>query len=45
MSPLFDISQRVALVAGGRRGLGLAMSDGLAAVGANAILVPGQRRQ
>ena len=31
---LFDISGRVALVTGGRRGLGLAMSEGLAAAGA-----------
>ena len=30
---LFDISGRVALVTGGRRGLGLAMSEGLAAAG------------
>ncbi len=33
-SNLFDISGRVALVTGGRRGLGLAMSEGLAAAGA-----------
>ena len=31
---LFDISGRVALVTGGRRGLGLAMSEGLASAGA-----------
>jgi 2-deoxy-D-gluconate 3-dehydrogenase len=31
---LFDISGRVALITGGRRGLGLAMSEGLAAAGA-----------
>jgi 2-dehydro-3-deoxy-D-gluconate 5-dehydrogenase len=30
---LFDLSGRVALVTGGRRGLGLAMSEGLAAAG------------
>ena len=33
-SNLFDISGRVAVVTGGRRGLGLAMSEGLAAAGA-----------
>jgi 2-dehydro-3-deoxy-D-gluconate 5-dehydrogenase len=33
-SSLFDISGRVALITGGRRGLGLAMSEGLAAAGA-----------
>lgn len=33
-SNLFDLSGRVALVTGGRRGLGLAMSQGLAAAGA-----------
>jgi len=32
---LFDISGRVAVVTGGRRGLGLAMSEGLASAGAN----------
>lgn len=31
---LFDISGRVAVVTGGRRGLGLAMSEGLASAGA-----------
>ena len=33
-SRMFDITGRVALVTGGRRGLGLAMSEGLAAAGA-----------
>ena len=36
---LFDISGRVALVTGGRRGLGLAMSEGLAAAGARLACV------
>jgi 2-dehydro-3-deoxy-D-gluconate 5-dehydrogenase len=36
---LFDISGRVALVTGGRRGLGLAMSEGLAAAGAKLACV------
>jgi 2-dehydro-3-deoxy-D-gluconate 5-dehydrogenase len=35
----FDISGRVALVTGGRRGLGLAMSEGLAAAGAKIACV------
>ena len=34
MSGLFDISGKVALVTGGRRGLGLAMGEGLVAAGA-----------
>jgi 2-deoxy-D-gluconate 3-dehydrogenase len=34
ISNLFDIRGRVALVTGGRRGLGLALSEGLAAAGA-----------
>jgi 2-dehydro-3-deoxy-D-gluconate 5-dehydrogenase len=36
---LFDISGRVALVTGGRRGLGLSMSEGLAAAGAKLACV------
>jgi 2-dehydro-3-deoxy-D-gluconate 5-dehydrogenase len=36
---LLDISGRVALVTGGRRGLGLAMSEGLAAAGAKLACV------
>jgi 2-deoxy-D-gluconate 3-dehydrogenase len=36
---LFDISGRVALVTGGRSGLGLAMSEGLVAVGAKLAVV------
>jgi 2-deoxy-D-gluconate 3-dehydrogenase len=36
---LFDLSGRVALVTGGRRGLGLAMSEGLAAAGAKIACV------
>lgn len=36
---LFDIFGRVALVTGGRRGLGLAMSEGLAAAGARLACV------
>jgi 2-deoxy-D-gluconate 3-dehydrogenase len=36
---LFDIAGRVALVTGGRRGLGLAMSTGLAAAGAKLACV------
>jgi 2-deoxy-D-gluconate 3-dehydrogenase len=34
VSSLFDLSGRVALITGGRRGLGLAMSEGLVAAGA-----------
>jgi len=37
--PLFDISGRVALVTGGLRGLGLAMSEGLAAAGARLAVI------
>ena len=36
---LFDISGRVALVTGGRSGLGLAMSSGLVAAGAKLAVV------
>lgn len=36
---LFDISGRVAMVTGGRRGLGLAMCEGLAAAGAKVACV------
>lgn len=35
MNDLFDLSDKVALVTGGRRGLGLAMAEGLAKAGAN----------
>ena len=40
---LFDISGRVALVTGGRRGLGLAMSEGLAAAGAKLAVAAASR--
>ena len=36
---LFDINGRVALVTGGRSGLGMAMSEGLAAAGAKLAVV------
>jgi len=39
----FDISGRVALVTGGRRGLGLAMSEGLASAGAKLACVGSAR--
>ncbi len=38
-SRMFDIAGKVALVTGGRRGLGLAMSEGLAAAGAELACV------
>jgi 2-deoxy-D-gluconate 3-dehydrogenase len=40
---LFDISGRVALVTGGRRGLGLAMSEGLAGAGAKLAVAAASR--
>ena len=40
---LFDISGRVALVTGGRRGLGLAMAHGLARAGAKLAVVAASR--
>jgi 2-deoxy-D-gluconate 3-dehydrogenase len=40
---LFDISGRVALVTGGRRGLGLAMSEGLTAAGAKLAVAAASR--
>ena len=36
---MFDISGRVAVVTGGRRGLGLAMSEGLASAGARVVCI------
>lgn len=36
---LFDLSDRVAVVTGGSKGLGLAMAAGLASAGANVVLV------
>ena len=38
MAPPFDLSNRVALVTGSSRGLGLAIAQGLAAAGARVIL-------
>ena len=36
---LFDLSDRVAIVTGGSKGLGYAMADGLASAGANLVIV------
>ncbi|WBL43907.1 glucose 1-dehydrogenase [Algoriphagus halophytocola] len=36
---LFDLSGRTAIITGGSKGLGLAMAEGLASVGANVMLV------
>src|SRR6185437_1395704 len=35
----FDLTNRVAIVTGGSKGLGLAMSEGLASAGADVVLV------
>lgn len=35
---LFDLSQRVAIITGGSKGLGLAMAEGLASAGASVVL-------
>ena len=43
MTSCFDISGKVALVTGGRRGLGLAMARGLAAAGARLAVVSASR--
>jgi 2-deoxy-D-gluconate 3-dehydrogenase len=43
MSNLFDLKGRVAMVTGGRRGLGLAMAEGLAKAGANLAVVATSR--
>jgi gluconate 5-dehydrogenase len=43
--PSFDLSGRTALVTGGGSGLGLAMAEGLAAAGAEVVVVGRDRKK